>query len=413
MLLIIPHLNCNIFCRYCYEKKYRSKHTTKTNDYDLEILFKKMEELKESHSDMCLHGGEPLMLPKKDVRKILLKIKELTGKSSIQTNGVLIDDDFIEIFKECNTAVGLSYDGPGELSEYRFYGLKEDPKIEQKIEKMIKEGISVSLITVLSKANAGTDVRLNKLKKYLLKINELKINGRINPCGGFPEYELNEKRIKKVYLELAQFCLLNNLAWSPFTDVINGLKNQSRVCIFMGCDLFSTPSAAELLGDGSLTNCMRVNQEHILLRHPLKYETRKEILQQTPQEFGGCQGCRYWQACYGGCPTMAINNDWRNKTYLCSLWYSLFQFYEKVLSHCGITINLCQTTETIANQKSYENSEHIDHTDAAHYDVSGEELFSPEIKKINQNYQHLDSDHGDQIEHQDHTDESHNDISRK
>ncbi len=424
MLLVIPHLNCNIFCKYCYEKLYREKHKTETKSYDLEKMFKRMEELKNIHPEMCLHGGEPLMLPKQDVRTILLKIKELTGKSAIQTNGVLIDDDFIKIFNECSTGVGLSYDGPGELSEYRFYRLKKDPRIDEKIEKMVeankmKLGMSLGIIIVISKANAGTNERLKKLKNWLLKLNEMKVYGRINPCGGAPGYELDEKRTKEVYLDLAEFCLRHNLKWSPFTDIINGLKGKSRVCTFTGCDPFCTPSAAELLGDGTLTNCMRTNQDYVLLRHPIKYETRKEILFNTHQEFGGCQSCQYWHSCYGGCPTMSINNDWRNRTYLCSTWKALFQFYEKILNHCSIFQSSCQAIEKSEEKSIKINSdqqhadsdhgdqaEHQDHLDCAHNDVSSEKTLPPpelinELKEIKPGWQHADSDHGDWHDHAD------------
>ncbi len=411
MLLIIPHLDCNIFCYYCYEKRYRQKNKTEVK-YNLATILSGMERLRKIHPEMCLHGGEPLMIPKEDVRSILLKIKELTGRSSIQTNGTLIDDDFIKIFKECQTNVGLSYDGPGKLSEYRFHRLKEDPEIDKKITKMLKEGINISMITVITKANAGTNERLEKLKKYLLKLDKLKISGRLNPCGGAPECELSDERRKEVYLDLANFCLQNNLKWSPFTDIINALQGKSRVCTFMGCDPFCTPSAAEMLDDGQLTSCMRTNQEYILLRHPVKYETRHEILYQTPQEWGGCQGCQYWQACYGGCPTMAINNDWRNKTYLCSLWKTLFAFYEKVLRYCDVRVlpgdNLCKIEKkTPQQERSSEYGkqvEHQDHTDDCHNDVAPSECKQTD-------FEHGDSEHGDQIEHQNHTDDSHNDVA--
>lgn len=402
-LLIIPHLTCNLHCLYCYEKKYRKTHSVKM-EYDLGVILKKMEELKNIYPDMCLHGGEPLMMPKKDVRAILLKMKELTGKSDIQTNGTLIDDDFIKIFKESSTTVGLSYDGPGELSEYRFHRLKKDPEIDKKIEKMIKQGISVSLIMVITKANAGTNQRLKKLKNYLLKLDKMQISGRLNPCGGAQECELDEKRIKQAYLDLANFCLIYNLRWSPFTDIIDALQGKSRVCTFMGCDPFHTPSAAEMLEDGNLTNCMRTNQEYMLLRHPIKQETRKEILSQTPQKFGGCQNCKYWSACYGGCPTMAIDNDWRNRTYLCALWQALFQFYEKVLSYCNVETKLCQTKdeteESMASQEHgdsghgdapHGNSGHADHIDKNHSDG----LPNPRENLEHGNSPHGDAPHGD------------------
>lgn len=415
MLLVVPHLNCNLFCHYCYERRYRQNHKTET-DYNLEKILKRMAEVKDSYPDMCLHGGEPLMMAKKDVRKILLKMKKLTGCSSIQTNGSLIDDDFIKIFKECSTSVGISYDGPGELSKYRLYKFK-NAGIDQKIEKMVKNGVNLSMIIVVSKSNAGTDRLLKKLKDYILKLDKMKISGRLNPCGCVPECELSEKRLKKVYLDLADFCLHHNLKWSPFTDIINGLQGKPRVCTFMGCDIFSTPSAAELLSDGTLTSCMRTNQEYILLRHPVKYDTRNEILCQTPQEFGGCQGCQYWSACYGGCPSMAINNDWRNKTYLCSIWKTLFQFYEKVLTYCDIPPAICRaekkpeekTTEQKPGWKHADSDhvdriEHQDHLDYSHDDAPLEPpqpQSKEELEETKPGWKHADSDHGDWRDHAD------------
>jgi len=299
-----------------------------------------MEELRDSYPGMCLHGGEPLMIGKDDVRRILFRMKELYGKSSIQTNGVLIDNDFINIFKECSTNVGLSHDGPGELSKYRLYKFK-NVNLDDKVRAMTKAGVSLSIITVVSKANAGTDQLLDKLKAWLLDLHKMNITGRLNPCGGAPGYELSQDRAKEVYLNLALFCLQHNLKWSPFTDIMHALQGKSRVCTFMGCDPFCTPSAAELLADGSVTNCMRLNKEGILLRAPARDYLRNDILSQTSQEFGGCQGCQYWSACQGGCPGMAINNDWRNRTYLCDVWKALFQFYDKSLAFCNIQDSSC------------------------------------------------------------------------
>jgi len=303
-------------------------------EYNLDLILKRMEEFKDQ--EMSLHGGEPLCLPKKDVEKILAKMYELQGRSGIQTNGTLIDEDFIGMFKKYKTHVGISFDGPGELSEFRGWGNTEAAKrarnLDKTIERLVKEGIQVGLIIVISKSNAGTNERLKKLKDYLLKLKDLGITeGRLNPCQNAPEYELSIERLKEVYLDLAIFCLKHNLKYSPFIDIVHGLQGKSRVCVFSGCDIFSTPSATTILGDGSVTNCMRTNKEYVLLRHPAKYDTRTEILAETPQEFGGCKDCKYFTACYGGCPESGLNGDWRNRTYFCPVWKELFKFFENVL----------------------------------------------------------------------------------
>ncbi len=175
----------------------------------------------------------------------------------------------------------------------------------------------------------------------------------------------------------------------------------------MGCDIFHTPSAAELLGDGSLTNCMRTNQDYILLRYPVKYNTRDEILSQTPQEFGGCSECKYWNACHGGCPTMAINNDWRNRTFLCSLWKSLFKFYEKILENCDIPLCLCKTEKDIKKGEPPEGIDHLDHFDDSHQDdYQGRQDWQDHNDRFDGSHQ---DDHQDWQDHSDHIDYSHQD----
>lgn len=359
MLLIKPYLGCNLRCKYCYQGTYRKIHKPE-KEYNLEKILQRIEEFKSY--DITLHGGEILCLPKKDVEMLLKKIYELKGRSSIQTNATLIDEEWIEIFKKYKTNVGISWDGPGELSEYR----PGSEKVGSIIEKLVKEGVNVSTIIVLSKANAGTKRKLEKLKEYLLHLNRMKISGRINPCYGAPECELSIEKLKKVYLDLADFCLKNNLRWSPFVDIINGLQGKERVCVFMGCDPFSTQSATVVLGDGSLTNCMRTNREGILLRHPAQYKTREEILTKVPYEFGGCKDCKYWSACRGGCPSGAINNDWRNRTYLCPVWKALFEFYEKILNYFQIPQRICQPQGEINPQPEHKD---VPHRDVPHGDV--------------------------------------------
>ena len=415
MLLIKPYLGCNLACKYCYEGNYRRKYRPKMK-YNLEAIFKRMEEFKDL--EMAFHGGEPLTLPKKDVEAIFAKMHELAGKSSIQTNATLIDDEFIEMFKKYKTSVGISWDGPGDLCEYR----PGTSKVGSIIERLIKEGVSASLIMVISKANAGTKQKLERFKKYLLHLRELGVNGgRLNSCYGAPDHELSMEKLKEVYLDLADFCLQHNLKWSPFVDIINGLKGKDRVCTFMGCDPFSTQSATVILGDGSITNCMRTNKEGILLRHPAQYKTRNEILENISQEHGGCKGCKYWTACYGGCPSGAIDNDWRNRTYLCPAWKALFEFYEKILSYCEIPFAICQKPEKPVKpvpehgDSGHGDSPHGDtphgdgHGDSGHGDHADEKLIETEPSTEHGDSPHGDSPHGDSSHGDSYGDSGHGD----
>jgi uncharacterized protein len=55
----------------------------------------------------------------------------------------------------------------------------------------------------------------------------------------------------------------------------------------------------------------------------------------TPQEFGGCQGCRFFLMCKGQCPGTSIGGDWRNRTEQCEIWFALFAEIEARLFSQG------------------------------------------------------------------------------
>lgn len=334
VMLVKPNLTCNLGCKYCYEAHFREVCKPKM-EYDIEAILRTMEREAAQGGHFSMHGGEPLMMPKYDVESILAKSKELMGLSSVQTNGTMIDDDYLRMFKEYNTSVGISCDGIDELNEARNNPVYPYGGIMGLIERLKKESIQVSIMGVISKANAGTPERLQKFMDWLLDLKEYDLGGRMNPCYPSPEWGLPMLQLIEVFNTLAHFYLENGMRWSPMRDIALRVKRENAVCIFMGCDPFHTSSALVILGDGSVTNCMRTNYNGVLLRHPAKYPTRQDILKRIPQEYNGCMGCEYWEICGGGCPSMGIDGDWRNRDSLCELYKSLFKLYSGVFKSVG------------------------------------------------------------------------------
>src|SRR5262249_1377360 len=58
-------------------------------------------------------------------------------------------------------------------------------------------------------------------------------------------------------------------------------------------------------------------------------------LYHTPQNHGGCAGCRFFVMCKGQCPGTAIDGDWRNRTEHCDLWKGLFRYVEEQMLDAG------------------------------------------------------------------------------
>jgi len=116
---------CNIDCTYCYYfnggndsyenyKPYINKETIE-NITQFLIQGAKDFGLKEVIFD--LHGGEPMMQKKSEFDEMLTYFRrELSPYVNLifgmQTNGILVDDEWIELFSKHDVHVGVSIDGP-------------------------------------------------------------------------------------------------------------------------------------------------------------------------------------------------------------------------------------------------------------------------------------------------------------
>ena len=180
MILVKCELGCNFGCLYCYEGPIKPGEKKPEIDYEaVEAEIERAYGIRPS--TICLHGGEPTTLPKDKIERILKKGFEIAGKTSIQTNGYLIDDDHIELFKKYKTGVGLSVDGPWPLNEFRGKGDKkkrkrQTKKILKNLDKMKEAGIGVSVIAVIHKAN-GTGDRIEVMKRWVKELHDKGISG--------------------------------------------------------------------------------------------------------------------------------------------------------------------------------------------------------------------------------------------
>jgi uncharacterized protein len=118
---------CNIDCSYCYyfnsenkDFEYKPAHISETTILSLINFLKQAiidHKLKEIRID--IHGGEPLMLKKERFVKMVKILRESLDNYvhltlHVQSNGILIDDEWIEIFKDFKIQVRISLDGTEE-----------------------------------------------------------------------------------------------------------------------------------------------------------------------------------------------------------------------------------------------------------------------------------------------------------
>ena len=117
---------CNLRCTYCFYTDEMSRRETplfgKMSPETLETLVKKVFTEAEGEAGFAFQGGEP-MLAGLDFYRRLMELEErynlrnIPVHNSIQTNGVLMNDEWAAFFHDHGFLVGLSMDGDRALHD--------------------------------------------------------------------------------------------------------------------------------------------------------------------------------------------------------------------------------------------------------------------------------------------------------
>ena len=157
---------CNLDCSYCFylekENLYpERKSRWKMSDETLETYVKQYIDAQDADEiEFSWQGGEPTLLGLDFFRKAVAfqqKYKKHHRISNaFQTNGLLLDDEWCEFFKQHNFLIGISIDGPAHLHDHfrvTRAGKPSHGKVMAAIEKMKKHGVDFNTLTVLNSEN--------------------------------------------------------------------------------------------------------------------------------------------------------------------------------------------------------------------------------------------------------------------
>ena len=126
-VLIKVASRCNINCSYCYV--YNMGDTGWANmprqisDETIRAVARSLSQITRIQSRpfaVVLHGGEPLLLGHQRLRYVISVIRsKLPNETalSLQTNGILISDEILDLFAETRTTISVSLDGPRHVHD--------------------------------------------------------------------------------------------------------------------------------------------------------------------------------------------------------------------------------------------------------------------------------------------------------
>jgi uncharacterized protein len=299
----------------------------------------------------ALFGGEPLLLPVERLETLFRLGLSRFGQNAIQTNGTLIDERHIDLFRRFEVVVGLSVDGPDALNDARWAGsLARTRQLTGRtiaaIDRLVEAGMPPRVLVQLTRANA-VPPRLERLCSWLSELDEKGIpGGRIHllEMDDTPARGAYGMTVEENVRALRRIADLSDRFTNLELDLLNDQENLLLMddddvsCVFKGCDPLRTEAVLSIDGRGTLERCGLTDREGVAFEHAdVAGFERYLALAQTPQEYGGCQECRFLSVCKGQCPGTGIGGDWRNRSENCESWREIFTLAETRLTGRGLT----------------------------------------------------------------------------
>ncbi|PKP59713.1 hypothetical protein CVT91_06300 [Candidatus Atribacteria bacterium HGW-Atribacteria-1] len=342
---------CNLSCKYCYAGCMRKKfpNVKKLNEEfkaKIPLLLKFTDEImyynKFVPTNFFFYGGEPLLINAENWKEILNYFKEKNYDiiPSIQTNGTLINNDFINLFKEFNLKIGVSLDGPASMNDQnRVFknGRRTFSIVVKNIQKLKKAGVEFSCLLTLNKTNIG---KVNAIYTFFKKNNiSFKIRPIFETKYHVPKNLLiTPQEYGKAVCKLFDFWFddskINAFLINDFVTLIEQFVKPSegnRECSFVkNCskhfiyfelegNLWSCCHTIHFYG-----NIQKDNLANILNSSKAKQLQRRwEMLSKSD-----CKNCEFAKWCYGGCGSRAYlyYDDYFKKDYFC-------EAYKIILKH--------------------------------------------------------------------------------
>lgn len=290
MMWLALNYNCNLLCKHCYST---SKPGLNDGSLDFAYLFEAMREAKENFDLECIQliGGEPLLLGKKKVFDIVNKAYELKiPVIEIFTNGHLIDEKYIEFFKEKDVNIAISIYSNSSQDHDAVTNKKGSWKKTIKAIRMVQRAglklrFGIVAMTENEKSVAETTTWLEKEFgiSQMKKFDVVRTCGRGNNKNIIPWdlFKSQYVRIKEDFLPVS----ISTLETTMFTNICWG----KEICIMPNGDV--TPCEMEFSNvEGNITSQSLTD---ILLSENSNYSQRL-----TKDKIKICQDCEYRYACW-------------------------------------------------------------------------------------------------------------------
>lgn len=367
---------CNLDCSYCYylEKKnlYKEKASLMMSDIVLEKYISDYIAMQPVPEVLFTwHGGEALLRDIDFYRKAL-KWQQLYGKgrkieNTLQTNGVLLNDEWCRFFKDNGFLIGISIDGPEHCHDiYRKdrAGQGSFRKVMRGIELLQKHDVPFNTLSVINNYNAEFPLEVYRFFKEIGScfmqfapvveriVHDRRVDGLTlspacdeNHASRLAVWSVRPEQFGDFYKTIFDEWVRNDVGRyyvqlfdATLANMVHGMPG---VCIFSR----TCGHAAAMEFNGDLYACDHYVFPEYRLGNILLHPVFEMMLSEKLARFGNdkydllpqqCKACTFLNLCNGECPKNRIvetNEQGKNLNYLCSGYKAFFSHAQPYMEY--------------------------------------------------------------------------------
>lgn len=350
---------CNLTCKYCF---YRDVADNRAQAFEGMLSLSRMREVIEAGMEyaeyicsFAFQGGEPT-LAGLDFYREVVRLQQRYARSgvnihnAIQTNGVLIDDEWAQFLAEHHFLVGLSLDGPAELHNQNrpdSKGKGSFQAVMRAVRLFEKYHVDFNILCVVTGRNARS---IEKIYRFYRKqgFRWLQFIPCLEPIGqnrGIAQYHLSPEAYGDFLVRLFDLWY-DDLKHGEYIS-IRHLDNW--ISILLGecpeaCNMTGQCSVQFVIeGDGGVYPCdFYVLDEWRMgtvgkdaFADMQKGDTAKRFIAASLHVPDTCQACRWYRLCRNGCrrDRILLPNGVVDQNYYCAAYRKFFSMRESELLH--------------------------------------------------------------------------------
>ncbi len=340
--------NCNVDCEYCFYKCLSSSREEYSkgfmSDETLEALAVNAIEYADNYVAFAFQGGEPTLAGIDFFRRAVEYQKKYNEKgivieNTIQTNGILIDEEWAKFLADNKFLVGLSLDGPKKIHDRHrkdLNGKGTFDKVMRAVSLFRQYRVDFNILSVITNESAKNASSLYHFYKrngfrYIQLIPCMDEHERAG-SGKEESFAVDPEQYGKFLCDFFDMWL---------KDFEDGLDMDVRM--FSNLAQMAAGYPAEecgmngectcyfaVEGDGSVYPCdfycldeWRLGTVKDSFKSLFNSDKAKEFVQYSRKLSQKCEKCPYYSLCRGGCRRWREGGSLAGLNYLCRA-YEIF-----------------------------------------------------------------------------------------